>query len=261
MYNLSKLPEGFSLKFGAGSRPKESISDLFFKTATSPVFPFLHIKIVSDEERNDSHVEIKVTPEIYDLFKASNRTDSLFFYFQGNAPLGQWAFDMIVAINTLGKIGIINDEETWVLKSRESMTKLIKNEKVTLAGKDKEVLEKTEEFLKAFEILDKVNKTDILFASAKEAVSQKEMNSDTIIYRLAMAMYHSNRDTEQSIIADLDDPSSLYLRLTKSQTYKKYESQLTQIMEFPIESRLGIIKVFTTFIIGAYAYHKIMGEV
>lgn len=246
------------MKFGAGIKPKESVSDLFLKTATNPVFPFLHIKIKPDEEKEDGHIDLKVNPKVYELIKTTLQTDELLFYFQGSGPIGQWTFDMTVAISTLGKIGIINNEETWILKSRESIVKLLKNEKITPSGKNKEVLEKTEELLKAFGILDKVNKTDILFAGAKEAISQREMDSDTIIYRLAMAMYHSNRDTDKTIITDLDDPSSLYLRLIKSQVCKKYESEFTQIMEHPIDSRLSIIKVFVTFVIGAYAYYKIM---
>ena len=62
------LPEGFSFQFGPKIQ-QESQTDIFLKTATSPTFPLLHIKIKKDDSMEDADLQALVSPKLYELVK------------------------------------------------------------------------------------------------------------------------------------------------------------------------------------------------
>lgn len=262
MNMAENLPEGFSLNIGSKIGPKESPNDTFLRTATSPTFPFLQFKIVLDKDIIEKSLEIKVSKEIYDFLKGTAQTDNVIFYLNNiTGTFNQWNYDMVIPMNVLAKLEIFVDMDTWISESRESLVKLLKNEKVEASFESKNALQNSKELLKSLEILDEVEKSNLIFSTVDEIIKEKIMDAGTMIYRLAMAIYHSNRDTGKSIVSALDDPSSLYLKLPKSDVYNKWKSQFSEMMNLPLESRVKAMKVLTTFTISAYAYYKtVKGE-
>jgi len=252
-----KIPEGFSLSFGAGSTTKESVGDMFLRTATNPTFPFLHVKIIQGDNSQNNSLEIKVTKQIYDFLKATAQTNDVVFYLNNNTgQLLQWNYDMVIPMNILGKLGIFVNFDTWIKESHLSLERLLKNEKVEASFESQNALKNSKELLKDLEILEQVEKTDLIFSAVNESLKEKVMDAGTMIYRLTMAIFHSNRGTDKSIIPALDDPSSVYLKLIKSAAYDKWQSEFSDMMNLPLESRIKVMKVLTAFTISSYAYYK-----
>lgn len=259
---MSKLPEGFSLSFGAGSATKESVGDVFLRTVTNPTFPFLHVKIIQDDNSQNNSLEIKVSKQIYEFLKATAQTHDVVFYLNNNTgQLLQWAYDMIIPMNVLARLGIFTNIDSWIKESRLSLDHLLKNEKVEASFESQNALKNSKELLKDLEILEQVEKTDLIFSAVTESLKEKVMDAGTLIYRLAMAIFHSNRGTDRSIISAIDDPSSTYLKLIKSAAYNKWKLEFSDMMNLPLESRIKVMKVLTAFTISSYAYYKtVKGE-
>lgn len=257
--SIKTLPEGFSFKFGSEGK-KESVNDLFLKTATTPTFPFLRLKLKAESVSEDFSFDLHLDKKIYDFMKLSLQTDEILFFSQPGGPLGQWSFDMILAINVAAKFKVISDVKDWIANSRKCMAKLLNEEKIE---PEKTILDgkiNAEKILTACDLKDAVDATPIVFEAAKEAIKEKIMDKDTIIYRLAMAIYHSNRGVDKLIIPQLDDPSSSYLKLVNSTFYKENISYFVDVLELPLDARLQTIKVLMTFMIGGYAYYKVIGD-
>ena len=254
-----KVPEGFSLSFGAGSSPNESVSDLFLRTAISPTFPFLHVKLIPDDDSQNGVVEVKVSKQIYDFLKVTSQTDDVLFYLSNTTgQLIPWAYDLVTSMKILFKLEIFENIDTWINNARSSLNHLMKNEKIEPSFESKNALQNSKELLQSLEIFDQVEKTDLIFSAVNEALKEKTMDADTLIYRLAMAIFHSNRGTDRSIISAIDDPSSIYLKLIKSTSYNKWQSEFSDMINLPLESRIKVMKVLTVFTISSYAYYKTM---
>ncbi len=254
--SAEQTPDGFSLQLGTGLHPKESTSELFLKTATNPTFPFLHMKIIEDETIGDVSIDIKVNKKIYEFLKTFAQSEDIVFYFTNNGGLSQWTFDMIVTMKILSELEIMPKIDNWTKTARECLTKVMNNEKFDPVFNNENALASSKELLSSFEILDHVEKTELLFLTADEALKERVMDSGTLIYRLAMAIYHSDRGVGRSILTAMDEPSSVYLKLIKSSSYSKWESKFSEMMSLPLESRIKITKVLTAFTVASYVYHK-----
>ncbi len=258
---VEKLPDGFSFQFGAGGPANESINELFLRTASTPTFPFLNVKIVPDDNQEDSVVEIKVNKQVYEFIRNTGQNDDVVFFLNNsNGSLTQWGSDMIIAMKTLSKMNIFVDFESWINDARKSLNFLITNEKVNAVFNQQDALKNSLELLEAIEILEEVNQNPIIFSSAREVLKEKRMDEGTLVYRLAMAIYHSNRGTDHSILAIMDDPSSAYLKLANSPMFNKWKNEFSEMMEVPLESRIKIMKVLIAFAVSSYVYNKLQGE-
>jgi len=251
------IPEGFSFKFGAGIGAKESASDKFLRTASSPTFPFLHCKVIPDDSVQEKQLEIKVSKEIYDFFKGAAQTDDVVFFLNNNTgTITQFSFDMVISIKLLAKLNIFVDINTWIIQSHESLTHLLKNEKVQPSFENKNALQNSKELLEAMEILDSVEKTSLIFSAVTETLKEKIMDAGTMIYRLAMAVFHSNIGVENPMLPEIIDPSSVYLKLIKSDVYSKWKSEFSEMMNLPLDLRVKTMRTFIPFTIASYAYFK-----
>ena len=255
--SLNPTPGGFSLQFGASSSPKESVNELFLRTASNPAFPFLLMKLIKDESVDDVSIEIKVNKKIYEFLKAGTQSSDILFYLSTNGTIGQWGFDMTIAMKILSELEIFSKINDWTKAARNCLAKLIDNEKIETSFDNDNALKNSEELLNALEIFEQVQKTDLIFSAATEVLKEKVMDSATMIYRLAMAIYHSDRGADRSIIPAIDDPSSAYLKLIKSNVYNKWEAKFSEMMNLPLESKIKITKVIVAFTIASYVYHKI----
>lgn len=250
-----QTPDGFSLQFGTGPPPLESANELFLKTATSPTFPFMHVRITEDETAEDVTVNIRVNKKIHEFLKFIGSEDTA-FYFANNGGLIQWGFDMVAAMKILSNLGIVPAVDDWARTARESLAKSMGGEKIEPVFECENALANSKEILASLEILDRVDEAKLLFSTATEALRDRAMDSGTLIYRLAMAVYHHNGGAFVPTLAAVDDPSLAYLKLIKSSSYGKWESEFSDMMNLPLESRIQITKVLVAFVIASYVYHK-----
>lgn len=251
--SADKLPEGFSLKINA---PKQSLNDFIFSTVHNPVFPFVYLKLKPDSNQENNYFEVKIHPKIYEFIKATSLTDDLVFFLPSVGQIGIWTYDMVVSMKILAELGIISDLKKWILSSRNSLTNLLSNEKVESKKSNNDALKIAEELLTFLNIINEVKENSLLSSVVKDAIQSREMDSDTIIYRLAMAIFHSNRFNDPSVIKALNDPSGLYLKLSQGEIYKKYEKALSLLMDLPVDGRIPAVKVLVTFIIASYLYYS-----
>lgn len=251
------LPEGFSLKFGSNP-PAESRTDFFLKTATSPTFPFLHIKLKKNDSADDTNLEVSVNPKVYELIKTTILSDEIFLYTGGGGQFGHWGFDMIIGMKIMTNLKLFESFGTWISQSRKCLSTLLDNKKFEPEFKLESAKKNSEELLKSLNILDEVNKQELIFMAAQEALKEKSMDSGTLIYRLAMAVYHSKRGSDSSLIHAIDEPSETYLILIKSKIFEKYKEHFSEMMELPLDLRVNIMKVVISFIIAVYAYYKVI---
>ncbi len=255
-----KLPSPFTLQFGAGMSVNESVNELFLRTSSTPTFPFLNIRLVPDDSKEDSVVEIKANKQVYEFIKNTGQSDDLVFFLDANGSLVQWSPDMIIAMKTLSKMAIFVDFESWINDARKSLNLLATNEKVDAKFNQQNALKNSHELLNAMGILEDVNQNPTIFPSAREVLREKNMDSGTLIYRLAMAIYHSGGGTGKSILALMDDPSSAYLKLATSPMINKWEDEFAEMMDAPLELRIKIMKVLMAFAVSSYVYNKLQGE-
>jgi predicted RNA binding protein with dsRBD fold (UPF0201 family) len=201
-------------------------------------------------------VEVKVNPKVYDFLKNGMLTDELSIYCQMNGQLGLWTYDMIISMKILSDIGILGDIKNWVLESRKSIRNLLSAEKVESIKQNQKALEITKEILSSLNILNEVQSSELLFLAAKDVISTKEMDPNTIIYRLTMATYHSKQRSGTSIVKSLDEPSTLYLKLSQSEIINKYNNAFKLMMDLPPDARIRTTKILIAFLIGAFAYYE-----
>ena len=257
-----KTAEGFSFRIGGSgmSSPK----DTFLTYAHNLVFPFMMCKLKPDENQEDGVFEVRVNPKLYDFLKASLVSDELAIFAPLNGLWGVWTFDMIISIDALSSLGVLSGFKDWIAASRNSMKNLISNEKSQSIRKDPKAFKITEEILTSLNILNDVSSSSLLFATVKDVIDSGEMDPDTVIYRLAMSIYHTKFNIATggvaSIIPILDEPSELYLRLSQGELTKKYKEAFTPLMSLQPDGRVRTMKTFITFIVSAYAYYKTVGE-
>lgn len=116
-------------------------------------------------------------------------------------------------------------------------------------------LSKAKEILEVAGILDEVERKEtILIPITKVLVNSKTFDNNTIIYRLAMMIYHAKRNAGAQIIESIEDPGFIYLKLMQDQKIKKLFEEL--LIERPFLSAIDLTKTLICFIIGAYLFYK-----
>ena len=114
---------------------------------------------------------------------------------------------------------------------------------------------KVEEILHQAEIYDEVRlQWDMLSRIVKVIKSQGLMDKDTIIYRLAMTIYHATSLTNRSLIPSLDDPSSIYLKIQDNPRLKAIIEEMSK--DYKIVPIVELVRTFMCFIIAAYIYES-----
>ncbi len=110
---------------------------------------------------------------------------------------------------------------------------------------------RVEQILKQVGLLDDVTKQqDLLVGIVKYVSSQDIMDKDTILYRLAMTIYHSRSFTNQSLIPSLDDPGAVYLKALETPRLQALITEMTQrYSAIPV---VELVKTFMCFVIAAF---------
>ena len=245
-----------NFSFQIGSAPvRESISEIFLKTATSPTFPFLRMKIVEDETE-DVSVEIRANRDVCNFLTRGGHYNDAVLYCANDGGLYHWRSDMVTAMGILSKIGIMYEMDDWISAARKSFANVLKTKKFEPIFNNEYALENSKKLLSSLEILDSVESTELLFLSAVEALKEKTMDAGTLIYKMAMAIYHAGTNADKSILTAMDDTSSAYFKLLKSPAYDKWKIQFSDMMNLPLDDKMAVMKVLIAFAVASYVYHK-----
>lgn len=171
-----------------------------------------------------------------------------------NGSIGCWDYDMTVTFQIMEKLGMFPSIEDWIAESRQSMSKLIADSAIEHVAQDR-ALEQSAAILGALGILEEVRRTEIFHLTANEVLDGKTSNVGTMIYRMAMAIYHAGA-ADNPVLDVVNDPGSAYLRPVNSSAYESMRSEFSPMMGLPLESRMQVTKVLTAFVIASYVYHK-----
>jgi hypothetical protein len=136
------------------------------------------------------------------------------------------------------------------------MTSLLSKDKVEPQTKNPRAFKVSEELLKAFGLLDDVEKNVLLFRIVKDVIAGKRMDTDTIIYRIAMSIYHSKTGTNEAALDKIEDPSTLYLNLSQSKFFVSHTEAFSSMSDLDISARNIITKVIAVFSVAAYMCYK-----
>lgn len=104
-------------------------------------------------------------------------------------------------------------------------------------------------------ILDQIKiKESLLISIAKNVIRDKSMDRNTIIYRLAMMIYHAASLAGAPVIETVEDPGHIYLTLMEDKTIAGlFEEKLkkSKLADTPT-----FTKTFICFAIAGYIYYK-----
>jgi len=255
----------FRAGFEVEAMPTRAPTEIWRDLAHIPTFPFFIIKFTESKTIEDFTLELRVKPKVYEHIKNVYGTDEVIFYF--DLPRGEivaWTLDMLLTIRLLSEEGIMSTPKDWVIKSRPYMSDVLagKPSKIVNAkeeARERKALEKAEEILQYAGVLEEVDRNDTLAKIAKEVLETGMKDLDSIIYRLAMTVYHAERLTRKQIIESLSDPGILHLNLISNEDFKVRFSKIAGALnEIPPPRRSDFMKTFISFVIGSYICHKVV---
>jgi hypothetical protein len=163
---------------------------------------------------------------------------------------------MIIATNILSEFGIMSNFKAWIPIAQQSIIKLLSSEKVESNKINAVAFQLAEEILKHLKILDEVISNDLLASTVRDVIERQEMDPDTIISRVGLAIYHSKTLSGQAIFPIIEDEGALYIRFIESEFYKIHKDKFENIMDLPLEARSKTLKVLVAFLVSAYAYYR-----
>jgi len=116
-------------------------------------------------------------------------------------------------------------------------------------------IRRAEEILRSAKIIDSVKeKESILISITRSVIKDESMDRDTIIYRLAMMLYHSAPLAGGSIIETLEDPGYIYLNLMEDQEIANLIKKKSEKTKFFVTEEF--VKTFICFVISSYIYYR-----
>lgn len=250
---LEKSNEGINLTINNPAKP--SLQTGFLAFAHSLSFPVFSLKFLVSSTNSDSIIEVRLPQQVYDTIKQIHLTDEIPIVLPGGGPLTMWTYDMDIAVNILADLGIISELSKWILSAQRSIVTVLTNQKVVSRVKNDTGLETAKEILQGFDLVQQVDLATLLFVTVRDVIREQNMDPDTIIYKTALAIYHSKAMSGTALIPQLEDEGQLYVKLIGSEIYKKYHDKFIRMMELPVEARGKTLKIFLAFVISAYAYY------
>jgi hypothetical protein len=248
--------EGFKIEL-----VKPKLAETLIDVAHVPTFPFLVIQLEKTTKPQTFVSKVRVGPTLYGHLVKIYGTDKLVIYC--DLPSGRieaWTRDMLMSFRILNKLGIMSEPETWIAKTKEYIANIIMGKKPPYSAPpspNEKALVTAREILNAAKLFDEVDEKINLVAVAKDVIISGAKDPDSIIYRLAMAMYHSKRIADEPAVAKLEDPGEAYLALTQNTEFcEKYRFIIEGFNEIPARARPEAVKTLMSFIIGAYLYNK-----
>lgn len=124
-------------------------------------------------------------------------------------------------------------------------------------------LENIEDLIDIMEISEEIKNFEnedikLLYSLAKDLIETRNRCRESIIYRLAMTLYHSGRYWGNHVIEILDDPTNIYLKLSSN---TKFQEQYHSIWLKIKEKKDRLIKAnftmtLTCFLLATYLYYS-----
>ena len=119
---------------------------------------------------------------------------------------------------------------------------------------DLKELESIEKFLISLDMLDTLKENKTLNFVAKELISSHSKDKSSIIYRLAMAIYHSGRLGEH-VLEEFNDPLKVYIKITEDKTFQEIDPQLLVTLRQASDAS-SLIRTFICYLSAAYLYYS-----
>jgi hypothetical protein len=233
------------------------ITESLLNNAHTRTFPLVKINIEKSNESQNYEVTLKVGSELYDnLVEKFGQPIILYVCLDGQA--GAWTWDMIMTINLLQDLNLMSDTLVWINNAREAISAELSGEETNSKRKDESAFETAREFLMVGELLEEVEKTKSLFAIANDVLSKKTKDPDTVIYRLAMALFHAKTNLGYPALEGLEDPYKVYLNFITNETFLlKYKHVFDKLINLENNARRVVLKIFVPFIVAAYLYYSV----
>lgn len=119
---------------------------------------------------------------------------------------------------------------------------------------------KAEALLSSLGILEEIKENKTLDFIAKELVASGIKDKDSIIYRLAMSIFHSERSGPPCLKA-LENPFDTYISISGDASFQKnYPEFFARLKDKSVSAIELTMKTFMCFASAAYLYFKATGE-
>lgn len=238
---------------------KQPVTDAVMHNAHGATFPLMRMKFEKSTKGDDYELTVKVGSKLYDFLTEVYGQDSAIGYFSiDGGQIGVWTIDMNISIDILQKLKIIDETSSWLIHAREAIAAELSGSQIESIRKRPDALKTTKEILKSAGFLEEVDANKYLFGIAKDVVSEKRKDPDTIIYRLAMALFHSEANAGKPAVQGIEEPSKAYLNFIADESFiSKYKELLDRFVKFDSDIRIIVLKTFLCFLVGAYLYYSV----
>ena len=188
--------------------------------------------------------------------------DQLLFYLAlPTARVEAWSADMLLTFKLLNKLGVMSSVEEWVSIARKYVTNTITNKVIKPSFKFQkdeieENIKRLRKFLSYAGIVKAIDEKKDLVTIAQDVIQTGTKDDDTIIYRLAMMIYHSARLAGQPAVKEIEDPGAIYLQLVQNENLQKeYPEIFDTLHNLPPPAKSPVTKTFICFIIATYIFY------
>lgn len=232
------------------------ITESLLNNAHTRTYPLVNVKFERSSESQNYEITLKVGSKLYDnLLEKFGQSAILYVCLDGQA--GIWTWDLNLTINMLQDLNLMSDNLAWISNAREAIAAELSGAETNSKKKDESALEIAKEFLSVGGLLEEVEETKSLFAIAKDVISKKTKDPDTIIYRLAMALFHAKTILGNPALEGLEDPSRAYLNYVTNESFLlKYKYIFDKLVNLENDARRVVLKIFFPFIVAAYLYYS-----
>jgi len=239
---------------------KPKLTEMLLRTAHGPAFPFIQIQF-KKRAAPVKTLKLNVEKNLLEIIKKHYGSDKVILYLElTTGRIEAWTRDMLMSFRILQKLGIMNPPEVWINNARHYMRAFLTDEEMSPlkpTSKNEIALKHTIAILKAARLLQEVKEKQFLLTIASDVIRSGKKDADSIIYRLAMAIYHSKRLADQPAIEGIEDPGSAYLALREDKEFtEKYAFILDEFEKIPPPLRPESVKTFLCFVIGAYLFNR-----
>ena len=238
-----------------------SLREALLNTAHGLAFPFFVVNLVKDDSNQDNELKMKVHPSIYDALEKIHGTNKLTFYWDiPSGKMEKWSPSMEFTFKYLHQYGIFSSTTAWVKKARKFVVQNLEKTKEEVRVEDLLALARLEKLTQLMDysgLKEIVDAKEDLFFIARDVFMAQNKDPDTIVYRLAMMLYHSKRLSGAAAIPELEDSGLIYLKLSDNANFKlEYEGIYNGLSKIEPRSRSAVVKTLMSFVIGGYLYYK-----
>lgn len=233
-------------------------SEALLMVAQIAAYPLVIIKFKKDP-KIDTLVEVKVGELLYnDIVKNFGSDELISYYDVDSGAIGVWTRDMMIAFRFLEEIGAMSPVKSWISEARSYMNAKLSDRALGVGIERKEeVLSVLEELLRSLGMLEEVKGKKELFYVARDVIESGTMDRSTIIYRLAMALFHAPKYTGKEVLPQLEDMASVYLHLSQSELLReRFGWVLEELKSVPKEKILITTRTLICFVVAAYVVYS-----